>query len=732
MKYIVIYFAFSLLVSAFTNAQIWEEKTKTLPLAHLQELANIPGTSKFLMFGGKVDLKALDDTYIYDVDLATWHEVKCTVKPYPRYFHSMAPLTEGKVLVFGGNQKIPTGASYSYDTDLFVFDITTNNWSKLQSKSTPGNLIEYEVIQIDDGKVLFFDHSDVSGIYPTHETFMYLYNYFTNSWSIINVGNSPQHDQVANIVKFDNNKLLMITQPETTYPEQKPYATWTFDITTNTWDSLETFNAPIKVSQVFYDSHASSLGNKKFFVYVEPRNYDAKEYYLFDGNTNKWSDISNKHIDTNAEIYSMHTYGDGKSLIFYTDYYNKVDIFDLADTSFTTVLQDFIPPEPLGKNMYPISEDKMLCSIYNSFRTGKSNNLWIYNKRTDKWTLAEDSNLPEPPYYTVSYLGNNQTLIWVDPKNSSELSVYRYDAFTDECTYLQTANLNSSFYGLNKWIHHSKNGDFLMICTENTSSSIGSTDDSVRYVYYNLEENKFIYPQKNTSLPYLCRFGTSNLSDTTVVLFGGYNSHHINQKDTYILHLPSLVWRKIETKGSPSKRLNPLMKPISDGRVLLHGASEDNFYTDDWIFDIKDSSWTHLEQHPKPFYHSHYQLSRFPDGTMMLMSAYGGYWLSNENLVSVEDSKYPLLHNLSPELALSPNPAHSSTAMNYIIKKPSQYSVEVCTLEGKVLMRKNLGLLGGGLYSSELDFAHIQSGSYFVRLTEPSGLSSLQKLVIVK
>ncbi len=732
MKTIAFLIAISLFIPAFTNAQIWEEKTKTLPLAQCQELAHIPGTTQFLMFGGRIYTDSnLDDTYIFDAKKSTWEEVKCTVKPYPRYYHSMASLTEGKVLVFGGNQKIPTGAAYSYDTDLFVFDITTNNWSKLQSKSTPGNLIGYNAIQIDDGKILFFDHSGLSGKYPTHETIMYLYNYFTNSWSTINVGNSPQHDQVANIVKFDNNKILLITQPETTYPEQKPYATWTFDITTNTWDSLETFNAPIKISQTFYYSHASSLGNKKFLVYVEPRNYDAKEYYLFDGNTNKWSDISNKHIDTTAEIYSMHTYGDGKSLIFYTDYYNKIDIFNIADTSFTTVLQDFVPPDHLG-GMFPISEDKMLCTSYNSFRTGKSYNLWIYNKRTDKWTLAEDSNLPEPPYFSRNYIGNSQTIFWLDSNNSNNQPAYKYDASTDVCTYLQTANLSNTFRGLNTWIYHSQNGNFLIFGSESQTSAIGSLDDSVRYAYYNFQENKVTYPKKNTSLPYLCRFGSSFLTDSTVILFGGYNSHRIKQKDTYILHLPSLIWHKIETKGSPSKRLNPLMKPISDGRVLLHGASEDNFYTDDWIFDIKDSSWTQLVQHPKPFYHSNYSLAAFPDGTMMLMSGYGGYWLSNENLVSVEDVEYPILHNLSPELALSPNPANSTTSMNYIIKKISQYAVEVCNLEGKVLIKENLGMLDAGFYNTQLDISQLSPGSYFIRLYELSGMETTQQLKILK
>ena len=73
------------------------------------------------VFGGcTFEGSLIDDSWILDMDDSTWIELSINQKPQARYYHNMAKIAEGKVLLFGGAIK---GDALN-DTWLFEYDPT--------------------------------------------------------------------------------------------------------------------------------------------------------------------------------------------------------------------------------------------------------------------------------------------------------------------------------------------------------------------------------------------------------------------------------------------------------------------------------------------------------------------------------------------------------------------------------------------------------------------------------
>lgn len=93
------------------------------------------GDGRVLLFGGLETLPSdppydvVADTWVYDA-AAGWGEVvpDDLVMPRPRYMHQMASLPDGRVLLSGG-----IGSDGTYLGDAWIFDPTTERWSEISN-----------------------------------------------------------------------------------------------------------------------------------------------------------------------------------------------------------------------------------------------------------------------------------------------------------------------------------------------------------------------------------------------------------------------------------------------------------------------------------------------------------------------------------------------------------------------------------------------------------------------
>lgn len=111
---------------------------------------------------------------------------------------------------------------------------------------------------------------------------------------------------------------------------------------------------------------------------------------------------------------------------------------------------------------------------------------------------------------------------------------------------------------------------------------------------------------------------------------------------------------------------------------------------------------------------------------------------------SVQYIYYDLIYNMNSGIGISeldivkgevssiyPNPATSSAWMEYSVKVPGEYSIEVTSITGVVVKSIDLGNVGSGSFKQQLDIDNLTNGVYIVTLRSGDYASS-QRMVIQK
>lgn len=75
------------------------------------------------------------------------------------------------------------------------------------------------------------------------------------------------------------------------------------------------------------------------------------------------------------------------------------------------------------------------------------------------------------------------------------------------------------------------------------------------------------------------------------------------------------------------------------------------------------------------------------------------------------------------QLVLQPNPSSTNTTLNFGLKESAESYLEVVDITGKVLSRKNLGVLSNGNHSISLERDGLADGIYIVRLRSDASVS---------
>ncbi len=99
---------------------------------HRHAMASIYGTDKVVFFGGYMNGKTVDDTWVYDLSDNNWTKKSPTTKPIGRISHAMASIDgDDKVVIFGGNRGLTNF------NDTWVYDLSEDNWTKIKVSTKP-------------------------------------------------------------------------------------------------------------------------------------------------------------------------------------------------------------------------------------------------------------------------------------------------------------------------------------------------------------------------------------------------------------------------------------------------------------------------------------------------------------------------------------------------------------------------------------------------------------------
>ncbi|KAJ3438126.1 nadph oxidase [Anaeramoeba flamelloides] len=107
----------------------WEEVVASGDIPTRRDSSFALFGDKFYVFGGKQGSKVLDDTWIYNMTTASWHEVTAEDHPEAR-FSMVSDFAEGKFYVSMGE-----GPGDQFFNDVWVFDMEEETWTKLLANS---------------------------------------------------------------------------------------------------------------------------------------------------------------------------------------------------------------------------------------------------------------------------------------------------------------------------------------------------------------------------------------------------------------------------------------------------------------------------------------------------------------------------------------------------------------------------------------------------------------------
>ena len=174
-------------------------------------LATLHGTNKIVLFGGGVYPNYFEDTWVYDVDTNTWTNKTDPFGIPPRGCadHVLSSFDgSDRVLLFGGKDK------YHYTTETYIYTLSSNHWSQKYSGGVPVSRIYHAMTPMFGTEtVLLYGgyHKDWDSIHFDYYNDTYIYNRTTNWWSKIQPLTSPSgrcSHGLTSIYKTNNGVLF--------------------------------------------------------------------------------------------------------------------------------------------------------------------------------------------------------------------------------------------------------------------------------------------------------------------------------------------------------------------------------------------------------------------------------------------------------------------------------------------------------------------------------------------
>lgn len=194
------------------------------------------GEDKVLMFGG-YDGTLDDITWLYDLSENTWTDMAPAIKPTGRYGQAMAYIGEDKVLMHSGYTY--AGGTGHYLDDLWVYDLSDNNWTELSPSIRPDYRVYHKMAYIGGDQVLLFGGWHVHDLY-LNDT--WIFDLSAGTWTELDPITRPSIRHWYAMASIGGDRVLMFggNDPDPGLKND----TWVFDLSENTWTEQSSSSNP--------------------------------------------------------------------------------------------------------------------------------------------------------------------------------------------------------------------------------------------------------------------------------------------------------------------------------------------------------------------------------------------------------------------------------------------------------------------------------------------------------
>ena len=315
---------------------------------------------KILLFGGNGGGKRNNDTWIFDLELNTWTKIETEHTPPPRAEHGLAQLFDGKVLLFGGQN----GQDIIYD-DTWIFDISKMDWQNMNPEKHPSSRYAFGMSDLSEGKVIIFGGDllkDSNGYHYGHETWIYYYS--DNLWREYEyiTAHTPISRAGPGMAQLSEGKVLMFGG----YIYKRLNDTWIFDEEQRRWIQIFPSNSPegldgmafCKLTNNFILLNGGSDGNE----------VGNDSSWIFSNKDTNWYNIGNSEGIGFRGFHNLSQIENGIAILTGFQAYNDTWIFEL-DSSLINVIDTKIKEHDirisyLGDKKYTIKFEEVFNYKY--------------------------------------------------------------------------------------------------------------------------------------------------------------------------------------------------------------------------------------------------------------------------------------------------------------------------------------------------------------------------------
>ncbi len=277
--------------------------------------------------------------------------------------------------------------------DTWVFDVAANAWIEEATSLSPGPVDGTMAYDVESDRVVLFVGCKVEKVpgrpnvecIPESGTWAFDSN--TSTWTNMEPEGGPTAAMGARMA-YDSESDRMILfggwDPESRSAAGAINATWAYDFNENLWTNMTPEISPPGRE---YHAMGYDAGSDRVILFGGrgPIPVDVRVVWTYDFNTNTWEELDSSEAPRPEGYAAMAYDANNQQMILYAG--NKVWSFDLEENAWT-LLADFpAPGKLLGHGMvYREDADQVFIFGGGSNLLGPTSKTWMYDPGANEWS----------------------------------------------------------------------------------------------------------------------------------------------------------------------------------------------------------------------------------------------------------------------------------------------------------------------------------------------------------
>lgn len=223
--------AYVLVVDTTSTPNTWRDVAPaSAPPARFNAAMAATDDGRVVLFGGRLASgMRVADTWVLDVEAGDWTELAPPASPSARDASAMAFAGSGTVVLFGGTETSGPGGSVTPRSDTWVLDVDAATWTELLPDTPPPERFQHAMASVGDDGVVLYGGRPEFGLELADTWLLDA----AGQWTDLAPATSPGPRSAFALASDGAGRLVMVGGS----PDGASFVdeTWAYDATGNAW-----------------------------------------------------------------------------------------------------------------------------------------------------------------------------------------------------------------------------------------------------------------------------------------------------------------------------------------------------------------------------------------------------------------------------------------------------------------------------------------------------------------